>query len=419
MSQTRRYLNRPLVCTGEFNGSNFSQPSVQGIRDNTYEKINGLRYIVGNDPTGRFSNANKNQVATYFSKIGAWVFEDPYDGMEVINTETNRLLKYDGEKWQSILTFSFDGDMFPIPVHLGGTGATTSKSARENLETPALISICNKPLSKNSYYVIPLFPLTRSIPGLGLYACSGKVIFSNENEGGIDKNLYVVDINASSILPELVEPNIPNVPIWSMSVTGVDPSIISAVTYQYNLIQYFGLQFMWQEANATIDSIRFMGFTNSENHFDIIKYHDLTTGERINEIRTSIISLTSKNSKQNSTVFYGSISGEKIVATDYLGPLKLDNFPQEHMKEDKVLAVISDDEGGLKLEWCTANGGITHPGEDPEPPTEYLLDGGDSYTLKQLPSNFKIYDLGDSEDLINAPNIIIYDGKNSSQIPTD
>lgn len=87
--------------------------TVQGIvnapADNPTE---GVQYIVGSNPAGVFAGEPVNSIARY--KDSDWHFIIPAnDGLEVLNTATGEILRYDGAEWIAVVSCSVS----VAPVH--------------------------------------------------------------------------------------------------------------------------------------------------------------------------------------------------------------------------------------------------------------------------------------------------------------
>ena len=78
---------------------------VEGVADEPEKSDVGTQYIVGENPSGDFENAEPTQIARYNGE--KWIFIPPKEAsLEVINSETGEILKFDGMLWESVATLS-------------------------------------------------------------------------------------------------------------------------------------------------------------------------------------------------------------------------------------------------------------------------------------------------------------------------
>lgn len=90
----RRFLNISIV--------------VESVADSPDgSPVKGTQYIVGENPTGDFENAEPAQIARYDGE--KWNFTAPKEAsLEVINAATGEILRFDGVRWRTAAALSWD-----------------------------------------------------------------------------------------------------------------------------------------------------------------------------------------------------------------------------------------------------------------------------------------------------------------------
>ena len=87
---------------------------VEGVADEPEKSEVGTQYIVGENPTGDFENAEPAYIARYNGE--KWIFIPPKSAsLEVINAGTGEILKFDGMLWEVVAVLSGSG---------GGSGSS-------------------------------------------------------------------------------------------------------------------------------------------------------------------------------------------------------------------------------------------------------------------------------------------------------
>lgn len=373
--------SRPIVCGGKVTDSNFLQPSVDGIVNYSTSTTDGTRYIVGSNPQSNYIDAYPNQIATYFSEQGTWIFEDPYIGMEVINTKDNCLYRYNGSSWIKKLAFSPSTFDTPFSLTIGGTGASTPYNATENLQASHNHLVFDSDLNLGVAYVIPCFPLVNNTANVNNF-CNGDFILKKSTNA--NNMFYRVNVTAAKA-PTTLDP------IWSINVLGNLTSTISACTFTKDLVKYFGIQFVCDRDIFTYG--RFIGAGTHINSMTPIPYRNTLSGTFLNyEIKSSIQLLTDDTALP--TKIYGEVTAGTLSAQSFIGKIQYLNTPVA-AQSSMVLAVVADNDNNLSLQWVIANGGITIPSVTTDLPTESVLDG-------MTPADFA--------SAIESNSMLIYDG---------
>lgn len=115
----RRFLSVSLIVQGIAN-----EPAANPVA--------GTQYIVGSNPTGAFAGATANSIARFNGS--AWEFTAPKAGeLEVLNSVTGEILKWNGSTWAVSLTINANSNTAPVlAVVPTGTSLPASASAGDS-----------------------------------------------------------------------------------------------------------------------------------------------------------------------------------------------------------------------------------------------------------------------------------------------
>jgi len=145
---------------------------VNAPQDKPYE---GMQYIVGNNPAGDFEDdAESGQIARYANE--RWSFITPKIGDELINIETNELLKYTNDyKWVSVLKFN-GGDSNDSGGNIIFVDAFAKDSSAVFEDIPGTFGLNNGIANYRNFYTVKTAPI------------GTKLLFEN------DGNFYLLEV---------------------------------------------------------------------------------------------------------------------------------------------------------------------------------------------------------------------------------